>query len=286
MERFDGWETDESTVGIGHGLGRALKVQREACGRVATKDKGDFPDIYDELTRIRRDADEGLTPHVMAGSPALCRLLGSGDPFLATGELRDRLSTAAARGDREILAYYYALNPGKDSTDRLIEAGSKLAVEYRRARDLSDRGALKLAQIIGSDQEWQVPFMGCGVSVHGWRVTVEGHVLVAKDFRNYRHPRFMFDGEDQELTSEYEQQGDWERHSYGPRTFELSNASHRIQMRRLGTPKIRVSTYVQSDNPAVRVRSTLILLDYVADLTIVRTDESGAAANDGLERDD
>lgn len=234
------------------------------------KQKGDYPDIYDELVRIRRDANDGLTPHVLAGSPALCKLLGNGDPFLATGDLRDRLSTAAARGDRDILAYYYSLNPGDNSTARLIAAGDKLDVEYRRARDLSNEGALKLAQIVGSDQEWQVPFMGCGLTVRGWKVTVEGHVLVANGFRNYGHPKFVFDGQEHELEHGYVDEGNWDRHNYGPKTFELNGDNHRVQMRRLGTSKIRVNTYVQSDNPSVRIRSTLVLLDYAADIRITR----------------
>lgn len=242
------------------------KCNGRVVDRVVEQKAGDYPEIYNELTAIRRDADDGLTPHALAGSPILCRLLGNGDPFLAAGELRDRLSTAAARGDREILAFYYSLSPGKDATARLTEAGSRLAVEYRRARDLSDRGARKLSQIIGSDQEWQVPFMGCGVTIRGRKVLVEGFVLVANGFRNYQHPRFQLDDEDQQLDYDYVDEGKWDRHVYGPMTFHLEGRRHRFQMRRLGTPKIRVSTYVRSDNPGLRVRSTLVLLDYVADL--------------------
>lgn len=183
---------------------------------MASKDKGGYPELYDELSRIRRDADDGLNPHVIAGSPILCRLLGGGDPFLATGELRDRISTAAANGDRAILAFYYSLFPGRDATDRLTETGNKLSVEYRRARDLSDLGVLKLSQIIGSDEEWQVPFMGCSVTIHDWEVTVEGYVSVANGFRNYVHPRFMVDGETVGVRHQRVDDGDWERHAYSP----------------------------------------------------------------------
>jgi hypothetical protein len=235
---------------------------------VAGKSRGSYPDIYDALLRIRRDADDGLTPHVLAGSPALCRILGSGDPFLATGDLRDRISTAAAQGDRSILAYYYSLKPGNDSTDRLIGAGTRLGVEYRRARDLSDQGALKLAQIIGSDQEWQVPFMGCGLKVVGRDVTIDAYVMVAAGFRNYRHPRFLLDDENQALDHRLDDQGEWERHTYGPASFRLDRKSHRLQMRRIGTSRTRVSTYVQSNNPRVRIRSALVLIDCVVDIEL------------------
>ncbi|SKO16264.1 hypothetical protein [Mycobacteroides abscessus] len=234
------------------------------------KQKGDYPEIYDELTRIRRDADDGLTPHVLAASPALCRLLGNGDPFLATGDLRDRIATAAARRDREILAYYYSLAPGKDSTARLIEAGERLAVEYRRARDLSDLGALKLAQIIGSDREWQVPFMGCGLSIRGWEVAMKAYVMVATGFKNYNHPKFTIDGQEVELAYSCLDGEAWERHAYGPIIISLDSDRHQIQMRRIGTPKIRVNLSISSNNPDVRVDSSLVLLDYVASLTLHR----------------
>ncbi|SHT79759.1 Uncharacterised protein [Mycobacteroides abscessus subsp. abscessus] len=241
-----------------------------------TELRGNYPDIYAELTRIRRDADDGLTPHLIAASPLLCKVLGNGDPFLATGDLRDRLSTAAARGDRDILAYWYSLMAGGDATARLVEAGNRLSVEYRRARDLSDRGALKLSQIIGSDQDWQVPFMGFGITINGWEATIEGYVMVATDFRNYHHPKFIAD--EQEITLGHQQidQGDWERHAYGPLAIPLSGNQCRIQMRRIGTPKIRVKTYVRSNNLDVRVGSSLVLLDYVAEFT-VRRGASGIA---------
>lgn len=235
---------------------------------MAAKQKGDYPEIYDELTRLRRDADDGLTPHALAASPALCRLLGNGDPFLATGDLRDRIATAAARGDREILAYYYSLVPGRDSTARLVEAGNRLAVEYRRARDLSDQGALKLAQIIGSDQEWQVPFMGCALSIRDWEVAMKAYVMVATGFQNYDHPRFSIDGQEIELVYSRLDQESWERHVYGPVTIPLSGERCVIQMRRIGTPKIRVNTTISSNNPGVHVCSSLVLLDYIADLRL------------------
>jgi hypothetical protein len=76
---------------------------------------------------------------------------------------------------------------------------SKLSVEYRRARDLSDLGVLKLSQIIGSDQEWQVPFMGCSLVIHDVEATVEGYVMVANGFRPYMHPRFIVDGDTVEV---------------------------------------------------------------------------------------
>ena len=250
---------------------------------MASKEKGDYPDIYDELARIRRDADDGLNPHVLAGSPVLCKLMGNGDPFLATGELRDRISTAAANGDRSILAFYYSLFPGKDATDRLIEMGNKLSVEYRRARDLSDQGVLKLSQIIGSDQEWQVPFMGCSLTIHDWEATVEGYVIVANGFRKYDHPRFLVNGETVETEHERLDDGNWERHQYAPFTIALDRKKHRIQMRRIGTPKIRVNMTIRSNNPNVVMSSSLVLLDYVADLTVTKNSAVGTAAGSSLD---
>ncbi len=233
------------------------------------KEKGNYPEIYDELYRIRRDADDGLTPHVLAESPALCQLLGNGDPFLATGHLRDRLSTAAAGGDRAVLAFFHSIKAGGDATARLGHAGEELHVEYRRARDLSDEGILKLSQILGSDEDWHVPFMGCAVTIIDWEAVIESYVMVTQGFRGYAHPRFLLNDKEVGMPHRRADRGDWERHIYGPTSISIGKETEcHFHMRRIGTPKMRINTILRSNNPQVDVTSTLMYLTYALDFTV------------------
>lgn len=230
---------------------------------------GNYPDVYNELRRLRMNADDGLNPHLMAQSPALCQLLGGGDPFLATGDLRDRLSTAAANGDRSMVALLHSFTPVGDATARLTHTGTKLHVEYRRARDLSDEGLLKMSELIGSRARWKVPFMGLALNIHEWAATVEAYVMVANGFESYRHPRLLLDGSQLKVEHRRVDQGDWERHLYGPIRFELGGCERQFTMRRIGTMDMRTHTIIRSNNPDVEVRSSLQYLSYVIDFQML-----------------
>lgn len=239
------------------------------------KGTGNYPDVYDELKELRLHADDGLTPDLMGQSPILCRLLGDGDPFLATGELRDRLRTAAAHGDRALLAFLRSFDPVGDATARLTHAGNKLFVEYRRARDLSDLGMLKTSELIGSRQQWQVPFMGVALSILGWTATIESYVMVANGFVRYGHPRHLVNGVELDPRHRRVDQGKWERHLYGPIELDLRGGDRQFVLRRIGTSRLRVHTTIRSDNPAVDVRSSLQSLSHVLEFVVGGQDANG-----------
>ncbi len=229
----------------------------QKCNRagVDVKSKGNYPDVYDDLRELRLRADSGVVRDIVARLPTLCRLLGRGDPYLAVGELRDLLSTLAAAEDREVLAFYYSLTPGKDSTDRIREAGERLHVEYRRARDLSDFGLLKVAEIIGSNADWQVPFMRAAVDVHDSTVEVSTAVTVRRGFKNYRHPKHLLDGEEVSPSHVVDGTDTEERYVYGPVTFEVGEGQRTFRVRRIGSHRMRTHVAYRSNNPNVIVSS-------------------------------
>ncbi|WP_255788305.1 hypothetical protein [Mycobacteroides abscessus] len=104
--------------------------------------------------------------------------------------------------------------------------------------------------------------------------------MVAAGFQNYDHPKFTIDGQHTELAYSHLDQGAWERHVYGPIAIPLSGDRCLIQMRRIGTPKIRVNTVISSNNPEVHISSSLVLLDYVADLRLHRGSQDLADCTD------
>lgn len=220
--------------------------------------------ILRELRTLRRTADDGVTPEAIAPFSVLCKYLGRGDPYLAVGGLRDRLSTAAARGDRDVLALYYSLQPGGDATARIGSAGEKLFVEYRRARDLSDRGCLKLAEQIAADADWQVPFMGVSIDVRSRRAAVQTYVQCIRGYVGYRDPRHLLDGKEIDMESRYVEMGDWERRIYGPLWINVSNGTRTFFMRRIGDSGTRTNMIYTSDNPKIEITSQHAYLTYAA----------------------
>lgn len=224
------------------------------------KDKGNYPDVYDELRELRLRADEGVVRDALARLPTLCRLLGRGDPYLAVGEFRDLLGTLSAAGDREVLAFFYCLLPGKDSTDRIRAAGERLHVEYRRARDLSDFGLLKVSEVIGSNADWQVPFMRASIDVKDSIVEIWTSVTVRRGFRSYRHPKHLLDRVEVAAPHSVEAGESEERHIYGPVTFEVTGSSRTFRVRRIGSHRMRTHLAYRSDNPAVIVETVTAYL--------------------------
>lgn len=237
--------------------------------------ESNFPEVESELRRLRRLADMGLEPELMANFPLLCRLLGRGNPHLAAGGLRDRLSTAASRGDREVLAFLYTLFEGGDSTQRISAAGEKLHVEYRRARDLSDAGIRKMAEHIGSNEDWQVPFMGASIQIRGRRAFVETYVMCARGYVNYRHPRHLVDGSPVEPDYSRSDIEDWDRHLYGPLTIDLTKP-RTFRLRRSGTAEARINTFITSDNPRVQVSAQMAYLTFAVEFQFGSTPSDSA----------
>ena len=107
--------------------------------------------VLDELRALRRHPG-GVTVDTLALAPVICRLLGSGDPYLAYTRLQHGLIDATA--DRTLRAAAASLGfstTGDTHLERLDEAGDELGLDQRQVRRLSDQGLTALAALISTN---------------------------------------------------------------------------------------------------------------------------------------
>ena len=108
--------------------------------------------VLRELTALRKNRS-GVTVHTIASARTICRLLGSGDPFLAYSRLQHALLDATA--DRTVRATAASLgfsSDGETHLDRLEDAGAGLGgIDQRQARRLSDAGLKIIAKLIATN---------------------------------------------------------------------------------------------------------------------------------------
>jgi hypothetical protein len=87
------------------------------------RDKGSYPDIYDELWDLRKRSD-GISAAVMAGFPLLTRILGHGNAHAAAGRFLDDMGRWTLSQDRGERAYAWSMLGNENVLDRLNTAGT------------------------------------------------------------------------------------------------------------------------------------------------------------------
>lgn len=107
-----------------------------------------------ELRALRRTM-AGVTVETLARAATICRLLGTGDPFVAYNRLQHFLIDEGS--DRTIRAAAASLgfaSDGDTHLDRLVDAEADLHLEQRQIRRLSDQGLETIARLISSN--WSI----------------------------------------------------------------------------------------------------------------------------------
>ena len=110
--------------------------------------------VLDELRVLRKDSS-GIKVETLARAETICRLLGSGDPYVPYTRLQHFLLDATE--DRTLRAAASSLgfaSEGDTHLDRLVDAGVDLHLDQRQVRRLSDKGLAVLARLITSN--WAV----------------------------------------------------------------------------------------------------------------------------------
>lgn len=123
--------------------------------------------VLSELKVLRKNPS-GVTVHTIASAQIICRLLGSGDPYLAYTRLQHALLDAT--GERTVRASAASLGFSSDGgthLDRLEDAGAELGgIDQRQARRLSDQGLEIVAKLIATNWTVEaVPALTAFVSV-------------------------------------------------------------------------------------------------------------------------
>uniref|UniRef100_UPI003D8A33A1 hypothetical protein n=1 Tax=Gordonia sp. B7-2 TaxID=3420932 RepID=UPI003D8A33A1 len=107
--------------------------------------------LLDELRTLRKRAG-GATISGVATSPALCQLLGNGDPLVAWNRLQHL--ALEKEWSREIEAACYSLGFASTATThlgRLEDFSAQFHMDQRQARRYSDRGLEELSRLISSN---------------------------------------------------------------------------------------------------------------------------------------
>lgn len=107
--------------------------------------------VLDELRALRKRAD-GASVASIAESPAICQLMGDGDPLVAWSRLQHLVMDA--EWSRDIETACYSLGFASAATThlgRLEEFAASFYVDQRQARRYSDRGLMQISRLIVSN---------------------------------------------------------------------------------------------------------------------------------------